>query len=150
LNRNQAAVRLILMLTLVFVLVRCGKKGPPFLPEKEIPYRLNALSVEQQGGGFHLEGKVVDPRDPARPVPVIEVGRVYHACYPLDNPPCENCPIDYGPFRSVRGEQVGKGRFSCQVPVKAGKGIHFFKIRLIGPEGGIGPFSDRVKIIIHE
>ena len=78
----------------------------------------------------------------------IEGCRIYHAAYPLDNPPCEGCPIDYGEFQEITAEVTALGEFSCRAPGKKRKGIHFFKVRLIGQKGEVGPFSDRAKLVV--
>jgi len=138
-----------LLLSVFFMSAFCGKKGPPFLPEKEIPFRVEQLKAVCDRDVFYLKGTVFGPQGPVGDFSNITGCRIYHACYDLDNPPCEGCPIDYGPFKEIKGEIVAQGNFSCRVPIKKTKGIHFFKVCLMGPRGETGPFSDRAKLVIE-
>jgi predicted small lipoprotein YifL len=146
--KQRQSIVFIILIAFFFVPVACGKKGPPFLPDKEFPFRVAPLKAECENGVIHLKGTVVDSQGRVMDMSDIKGCRIYHACYALDNPPCEGCPIDYGKFKEITAEVTTEGKFSCRAPGKKGKGIHFFKIRLIGQKGEIGPFSDRAKLEI--
>lgn len=147
--KQRQFIMLIFLLAVFFHSQACGKKGPPFLPTQEIPFKVEPLEAECENGIFLLKGAVVDSKGQVKEVSNVTGCRVYHACYPLDNPPCEDCPIDFGEFQEIKGELITQGEFSCQVPVKIKKGVHFFRVRLIGQKGEIGPFSERARLIIE-
>ncbi len=148
--RQRQGIFFILLLTVFIIPAACGKKGPPFLPEMEIPYRVELLTAEWKHEAFLLKGAVDDTLGREKNVSNIAGCRVYHACYSLDDPPCEECPINYGPFKEIKGEVISQGEFSCRVLAKKKNGIHFFKVRLVGPKGETGPFSERAKVIIAD
>ena len=146
--KQSQGVVLILLLAVFFAPAACGKKDPPFLPARDMPFKVEKLKAACKNGVCHLKGTVVDSQGRVMDMSDIEGCRIYHACYALDNPPCEGCPIDYRKFKEITAEVTTEGEFSCRAPGKKGKGIHFFKIRLIGQKGEIGPFSDRAKLVI--
>jgi predicted small lipoprotein YifL len=148
--KHRQGIALILLLTVFFTAQACGKKAPPFLPKRETPFKVEQLKAECVDGVFHLTGAIVDSEGRAKEVSNITGCRVYHACYALDNPPCEGCPIDYGEFKEIKGDIITQGQLSCRVPLEKEKGIHFFKVCLIGQEGEIGPMSDSTKLIIED
>ncbi len=147
--KQKQRIAFILLLAVFFVPAACGKKGPPFLSAGQSTLRVEQLKAEREGGFFHLKGTVVDSHKLAKDVSNVTGCRIYHACYPLDEPPCEGCPIEYGVLKEIKGEIITQGKFSCQVPLKEKAGIHFFKVRLIGRMGETGPYSDRAKLVIY-
>lgn len=148
--KQRQGIALILLWAVFFTPQACGRKGPPFLPAKESFFKVEQLKAEYENGVFHLKGAVAYSRGRTKEASNIIGCRIYLGYYTLDNPPCESCPIDYGEFIEVKGDVIAQGVFSCQVPVKKKKGIHFFSVRLIGQGGEIGPFSDNAKIIIED
>lgn len=148
--KRRQGIILIFFLAVFVLPIACGKKGPPFLPDREISLRIDPLQAEYKDGTFRLKGAVVDSKDRKIDFSDITGCRIYHACYPLDDPPCEGCPIQYGAFKEIRGGVITENAFSCEFPVKKKKGIHFFKVRLVGPKGEIGPASQRAKLVIVE
>jgi hypothetical protein len=120
----------------------CGKKGDPFLPQKEISAKVSDLKGERENGDILLKGKISAPQ-------ALEGARVYYAQYPLENTPCEGCPIEYQGYHGFGAEVFTEGGFICKVPVKGLGQVYFFRVNLIGQEGGIGPPSDRVKVVVE-
>jgi len=76
--------------------------------------------------------------------------RVYHTWYPVDNPPCEGCPIEMPDFKEIKEMEISGDRFTCEIPGVKKKGIWFFEVRLIGRNGALGPPSERVKVTIDD
>jgi hypothetical protein len=93
-----------------------------------------------------MKGQVAAPQG-ARVDPADIAGcRVYRARYPLNNPPCEGCPITYRVYTEITGPVVTAEGFSCRVDGIRKKGIHFFQVRLVGRKGALGPPSNRIKL----
>ncbi len=139
----------IILLSILFVITGCGKKGPPFLPEKVISLRVDRLSADWKNGTFQFLGGIAGPQDEIDASSSIKGCRIFYAFYPADNPPCEDCPIDYTVFKEIEDTLINESQFLCNVSGEKKKGIYFFKVRLIGQEGEIGPDSDRAKLVIE-
>lgn len=120
----------------------CGKKGDPFIPQKEASARITDLRGERQRGNILLRGDISNPKD-------VGGARVYYAQYPLENPPCEGCPIEYQGHHSFGAEVVTEGGFLCRVPIKVQGGVYFLRVNLIGPDGRVGPPSEMVKVVVE-
>jgi hypothetical protein len=131
-------------------LLACGKKGPPFLPERDTPFRVKHLTGEWRDGIVHLKGQVVPRHDEDGNNPDASGCIVYHARYDLENPPCEGCPIEYGTLEEIKTDVLKADRFHCQFRQIKSNGIHFFKVRLIGPKEMPGPSSNGVRILIND
>ena len=143
--------RFLVIFGLVFlVLLACGKKGPPFLPERNIPLKVQQLTGEWKNGTVFLKGKVAAFRGQNRDRSEVKGCRVYHAWYALEKPPCEGCPVDYSGYREINDEVLRGEGFLCELSVNTKKGIHFFEVRLIGRNGVIGPSSNRLKLTIDD
>ena len=123
------------------VTVSCGKKGDPFLPQKEISARVTDLQGKREEGKFLLRGKVLGPKE-------VEGARVYYAQYPLEKGPCEGCPIEYQGHHAFGPEVVTGEGFLCTVPIRVPGQIYFFRVNLIGPGGEMGPPSETVKLVV--
>lgn len=145
--KKWAHIVFVFFLVISFIPMGCGKKGPPFLSVREIPVRVSSLKVVQQEDGLYLKGSVADAQ--AMNESNITGCKIYHALYPLDDPPCKGCPIDYGFLKEIKGNIVSQKDFSCRVSAKAERGIHFFKVRFVDKEGGIGPFSDAAEVTVE-
>jgi len=148
--KQKQGIILILLLAILLAPIACGKKGPPFLPAKYFSLQVAQLSVEWKKGGFRLKGEIVRPKNEIENPTNIKGCRVFYACYPVDDPPCENCPIEYSLLKEIEGQVVSEGRFLCEVLVKKKNGIYFFTVQLIGQKGEIGPYSDRAKFVIDK
>ena len=144
---DRLPVFLLPALAAVFMVLlpACGKKGPPFLPEKKLVTKVDRLTGKWENGKVRLEGYIAG--DDKRRSDVTGC-RVYHVWYPMDNPPCEGCPIDMADFKEIKGMEISDDRFTCEIPGVKKKGIWFFEVRLIGSHGAIGPPSERVKVMI--
>jgi len=127
-------------------LVSCGKKGPPFLPKTDIPFKVEGLKGRWTNDAVLLQGNIPALKRHKKSRPGVTGCRVYHVRYSLKNPPCEGCPIKYPGFQEIRGEILAGEEFLCEISVEKKEGIHFFEVRLIGPEGMAGPPSNRVKL----
>lgn len=128
----------------------CGMKGPPFLPERNIPFKVKQLTGEWKDGVVYLKGHVAPRHDDDGNVPDALGCTVYHAQYDLENPPCEGCPMEYGILEEIKADVITEDRFHCQFPRIKTKGMHFFKVRLLGPKGTLGPSSNGVRIVIDD
>ena len=127
---------------ILIVTMTCGKKGDPFLPEKEFPARVTDLEGEQQKEFIILRGKISGPEE-------VEGARVYYAQYPLEKSPCEGCPINFQDYQEF-GVQVVTGEgFLSRVPVKGQGEVYFFRVILMGPSGAVGPPSETVKVVVE-
>lgn len=133
---------LVALLLLGMVFCSCGKKGDPFLPAKEPAPKVIGFDGRWTGEDVLLTGRVEDPAK----VREGDGCRVYYAVYPLDAPPCEGCPIEYGGYRSFGREAVTGDVFSFKMPGIRRGNIYYFEARVLGPDGSLGPPSDRVKV----
>ena len=124
----------------------CGKKTPPFLPKKEFPFKIGELKGEWINGDLFLKGGIRGPLEPKTAVGRVTGGRIYYARYSIENPPCEGCPIPYQGYREFGPDSITTEGLFLKVPLKLKKEIGFFKIHLFGPEGVLGPPSNRVRM----
>lgn len=131
-------------------LLACGIKRPPFLPERSMPFKVKQMTGEWKDGGVYLKGHVAPRNDEDGNAPDALGCTVYHAQYDLGNPPCEGCPMEYGVLKEIKADVIKGGKFHCQFRRIKTKGIHFFKVRLLGPKGTLGPFSNEVRILIDD
>ncbi len=147
--RKRQWIVFILLWALLLIPAACGKKGPPFLPESNIPFRVEQLNAERENEIIILKGRIIDPGGKDTDIPGDLDCMVYYAGYSLKNPPCEGCPVHYRLFRGSSEKNIINEEFICKISGKYGKGIHFFKVRLIDTNRAIGPFSDEAKLIIE-
>ncbi len=129
-------------------LLACGMKGPPFLPERSMPFKVKQMTSEWKDEVVYLKGRVTPSNDDDGNAPDALGCTVYHAQYDLETPPCEGCPVEYGIFEEIRADVIKEGKFHCQFPRMKTKGIHFFRVRLLGPKETLGPSSNGVRILI--
>ena len=126
----------------------CGKKAPPFLPKGEMPLVVDQLNAEWRDGVFYLQGEIKGPREQTDDSWGVTGCRIIYACYPADNTPCEDCPIDYKELKEIQARVMNQGRFACEFPEEKANGIYFFKVGLIGQNGSAGPYSERAKTVV--
>jgi predicted small lipoprotein YifL len=146
--RRISAIFLALSLLAVLLALfsACGKKGPPFLPEKKLAARVEGLTGKWVDGTIRLEGSIEgDDREKG-----ITGCTVYHARYPLDQPPCEGCPIEMEVVTEGVQPTIAKDLFVCDVPVTETKGIWFLEVRLTGSDGAVGPPSARITLQVED
>jgi len=130
-----------LMLLLSLPLISCGKRGDPFIPPPQgEDLRVTGLRGEWKGEFVLLSGRVREP--------IGEVAglRAYYAAYPLDQAPCEGCPIQYQGFQSFGPDVIKGNGFSCRIADIRPGNVYFFEVRVLGPGGGLGPGSNRVQV----
>ncbi len=123
----------------------CGKKGPPTLPRPDFTAGIEGLAGRWEGHYVVLEGGLTGvsaPGDPDR----VQGARVYYGAYDPSAPPCEGCPVRYHGYHEFGPEVLEGGGFRCRVPGKRRENLYFFKVHLLGPEGEIGPPSDRARV----
>ena len=137
------SLRLTLLILLICpAMVSCGKKGDPFLPAPGGDSRVSGLEAKWSGEYVLLTGKIVGGRQS-------EAIRAYYAAYPLDQPPCEDCPIRYQGFESFGPEVMDGSGFSCKVTGIRPGNLYFFELRVIGPGQSQGPPSNRVRVEVR-
>jgi hypothetical protein len=147
--KREGGLFFLLFGLILFSLLTCGKKAPPFLPERSLPLEVRELTGERENGIVRLTGNFVSLKGGEGDISDLAGCRIYLARYDLDHPPCESCAIKYKMREEVRGPVVEEGKFRCQVSGIDKKGIYFFKVRLLGQEGVQGPFSDSVKLVVE-
>jgi len=140
----RARIILSLFLLGVFLaLPGCGKKGPPFVPQKSFGWSVQELKAEWADGYFQLRGGLPQP-DKAEQM--VAGCRVHYGEYPLDKAPCETCPIEFHGYHGFGSEVVSGGSFLCKVPGKKRGHVYYFMVQLVGPEGQLGPPSQQVRV----
>ena len=146
---NRISMFLLAAFAAVFMVLlpACGKKGPPFLPEKKLVTKVDRLTGKWEDGKVRLEGYIEG--DDKRRSDVTGC-RIYHTWYPMDNPPCEGCPIEMKDFKEIKEKVVSGDRFNYEVLDVEKKGVWFFQVRLVGRNGAVGPPSERVKVTIDD
>jgi hypothetical protein len=122
----------------------CGKKGPPFLPKKPFDAGVMNLQGQQRAGFVFLEGQVVGTGDKGS----VQGARVDYARYPLGEPPCEGCPIEYRGYHRFGPEVVTGTGFGCELPLERQE-IYYFKVHLLGPDDAVGPPSNTVRVVVE-
>ena len=137
---------LVALVLLGLVFASCGKKGDPFVPSKEPPNKVTGFEGTWNGEDVLLTGRVEEPAK----VREGEGCRVYYAVYPWDDPPCEGCPIEYRGYQSFGREALTGDVFSFKMPGIRRGNIYFFEARVMGPDGSLGPPSNRVKVEVPE
>jgi hypothetical protein len=145
-NRSLHGGRLLTFLVAlgIFLLVlSCGKKAPPFLPQKNFYARVLSLNAESQEGCVLLKGNVPDAQ---RDAGNLKGCRVYFAQYPPDDSPCEGCPIEYQGYHSFGPEVVKDDKFLCKIDEITPGRIYFFRVSLVGPKEVLGPPSNDVRV----
>jgi len=142
-----SAVLLFLLVSAVLMALfpACGKKGPPFLPDKKLAAKVDGLSGKWVDGRIRLEG-TIEGGDMGSEIAGCAI---YHAWYPEDHPPCEGCPIEMRAFTDTVETTVSGDCFTCDISVAEKKGIWFFEVRLTGSRGAVGPPSERIRVKIE-
>ncbi len=123
----------------------CGKKGPPQIPKKTFAARVVDLKAERSGNDIVLEGNIGGLGEPGKEKPFTGL-RVYFAQYPLKDPPCADCPIEYKDHYDLGSEVIKGERFLYRLKDRPKGQIYFFRMNIIGPEGNLGPPSNQFQI----
>ena len=124
----------------------CGKKGAPSLPEKGFEAGVENLSGAWNGPFIELRGDLTGVTDLDEAARRTQGCRVYYGAYDPAEPPCETCPVRYHGYHEFGPDALASGGFLCKVPGKRKDALYFFKVHVIGPEGVLGPASERVKV----
>lgn len=148
-KRKKGLLLAVLMLILL-VLPSCGKKGRPFVRQRQVFLEVKELKAEYESGTVFLSGKAMPVPGQSTPGAEIIGCRVYHSWYKLSEPPCEGCPIEFPGYKQIKKDVVEGENFSCHLGIEEKKGIHLFEVRLLGEKGAVGPPSNRVKMIIKD
>jgi hypothetical protein len=127
----------------------CGRKEPPFLHQKEFPLRVSNLAGAWVSTAFYLKGTIGPPEEVKNGQEPVEGCRVYYRRYPRQNPPCEGCPIEFPSYYEFGPEVIIGDGFLCRVPGVMRGRINYFQVHLIGPDGVLGPPSNRVKVVVE-
>jgi hypothetical protein len=123
----------------------CGKKGPPYIPKKAFTAKVVDLKAERSGEDIVLEGKMIGLGEPGKQKPFAGL-RVFVAQYPLKDPPCAGCPIEYKKHDDLGSEAIKGEGFSYRLKNRPKDRIYFFRVNVIGPEGTLGPPSNQIQI----
>lgn len=125
----------------------CGKKEPPSLPVKEVvSLQVVNLAGETRNGSILLKGRIQGEVRPGLARDHVTGCRVRYASYPLDNPPCAGCPINYQEDLILGPEVITQTGFQAEVPAKERGQVYFFQVILLGTRGAIGPPSYRAVV----
>jgi hypothetical protein len=147
--KADRGVYLFILGVVFLAFLACGRKGPPFLPKKTIAMTVRELRGEWENGLVILKGNVVTERDREKNESDVSGCRIYHARYELENQPCEGCPIEYEVLEEKKGKIITNEKFYCEVSGVKGDGIHFFKVRLLGRNATMGPFSNEARLVVE-
>ena len=126
--------------------VGCGKKAPPFLPEKAPVQQVEGLQGKLEDGGVLLTGRIPEGEEDSPPITRCVV---YHAQYPTDAPPCETCPVRWERLKPIQEAVVFQERFQCKVLGIDTPGIHFIRVRLLGQGGCEGRDGSRIRWVLR-
>lgn len=124
----------------------CGKKAAPFLSQEKFLLSVANVKGKWEKDTYILEGGIQGPVVNKATLGSISGCRVYYATYPLDRPPCADCPIEYDGFYGFGPEVVVNDSFTCRFPGQMEGRTIIFNVYLLGPNGAIGPPSDRIQV----
>ena len=142
-GRTLACLVLVLM---VLIPPSCGVKGHPFLAQKSTNIRVVDLKGVWQEGYIELKGGISDSSGLDS---MVTGSRIFYAIYPVSEPPCDGCPIEFQGFYTYGSEVVRQGQFVCKIPGAVKGNIYYFEVQLAGAKGGLGPHSNRAKVVIE-
>lgn len=143
--RREPIKWLVFLAFLCILFSGCGRKSPPFLSaQRNVTVRLDQLQGAWMKQSLALKGLI---QGDSASRSFIAGCRVYYVWYPLDEPPCEGCPIDMASFRDISDQIIKNDQFECRLPAFKQKGICFVMVRLMEKEGLLGPESNRIKLI---
>jgi hypothetical protein len=125
----------------------CGKKTDLSLPKEQLPFQVERLNAFWEDGGVVLNGAIIRFGKQVFGTDEIKGIRLYQARFTLENPPCDGCPIDYPEYRLIWWKPSEPDVFRYATSIEKRKGIYFFRVRFIGRNGQLGPFSNQAKLI---
>ena len=103
------------------------------------------LKGERVGNDIVLEGNFTGLGGPEMESPATGV-RVYFAQFPLENPPCAGCPIEYRDHYNLGPEVIKKEGFLYRMKERPIGQTYFFRVNIIGQYDTQGPPSNQVQI----
>ena len=118
----------------------------PSLPQKSTSARVVDLKGAWQGVYVELKGSVSDSSGLG---PAVTGARVHYAVYPVTDPPCDGCPIEFQGFHTYGTEVIREDRFLCKIPGALRGNIYYFEVQLAGEKGVLGPSSNRAKVVVE-
>lgn len=80
---------------------------------------------------------------------LVKGARVYYAQYSPEEAPCAECPVAFHEYEVFDQEVIVEGEFLCLMPENEQGKVYFFRVRLIGAEGAMGPPSNTIKIAVE-
>ena len=89
-----------------FTTLACGKKTSPFLPMQDFSAKVVALKSEQREDGLFLTGVIQEREDPGRIGGLVKGCRLLYGLYPVAEPPCAGCPIEYHGFYEFQRSSI--------------------------------------------
>jgi hypothetical protein len=137
---------LLLLLGALLLTWACGKKAPPFLPQKPFLTKVIDLHGKWVQGEILLTGHLLQPDGEKGGSPQISGCKVYYATFSTDNPPCEGCPIKFTRYYEFGAEVITSKGFHCIIPGADKVRIYHIKVHLTGPDNTVGPASDIIRI----
>ncbi len=136
---------------LLLAVAACGKKEPPFLPVKEtVSLQVVNVRGEPRNGKILLKGQIQGVARPGQARDHVQGCRIRYAQFPLDDPPCAGCPINYQGSYLLGPEVITETGFQCEVPAGERGQVYFFDVVLLGKEGPLGPRSYRTVVTVKE
>ena len=138
-----------LFICVLLVISPCGKKGPPHVKKKGFPGKVVDLKGVYEEGYIFLTGRIADVEGAKNIEKLVKGSRIYYAQYPLENPPCPECPVNYLDYQESGSEVIEEKGFSGKLGVKKRGHIYFLKVHLLGSDGTIGPPSRRVEVVVE-
>ena len=132
---------------ILFSAANCGKKAPPALPIRQVLPGISDVRGEWKKGAIILKGNIGPFKGSEQSREQINGVRVYYGSYPIEDPPCEGCPVEYQGCLEFGPEVIKEGAFTCKAPAEERGRIYFFEINLIGP-GAVGKTSERLRIVV--
>jgi hypothetical protein len=108
--------------------------------------RVVDLKGAWQGGYVELKGSVSGS---SVPDPAVTGARVHYAVYPVADPPCDGCPIEFQGFHTYGTEVIREDRFFCKIPGALKGNLYYFEVQLAGEKGVLGPKSNIAKVTVE-
>ncbi|RPJ22402.1 MAG: hypothetical protein EHM26_01575 [Desulfobacteraceae bacterium] len=136
----------LLLAFMLLIPASCGRKARPSLPQKTTSARVLDLKGAWQGEYVELKGSVSDSSGLDQ---AVTGARVHYAIYPVADPPCDGCPIEFQGFHTYGTEVIREERFFCKIPGALKGNIYYFEVQLTGDKGSPGPPSNRAKVIVE-
>ena len=142
------ALILLSMIGMLFV-PGCGKKADPFIPSKRVSRVVQSLTAEYLDGQIALGGRLLKPLTRTDGKPGVVKLRVDYSKYGIGHGPCQSCPVDFREHEVILARVSEKGHVTARWQVSEGKGLYLLRLRVIGDDGGLGPPSEVVRIIVQ-